>query len=227
MLAAAAAVLSFSGLTEIAMQSGISKKLAWLLPVSIDGSILAASLTILSGTLRGEKRLVFPWFVTAVGVILSVAGNALSSSVSGVVASTVHGIAPIGLLLSIELLFRQLRRSYQARIQAATVAQEAAERKAALLERQAMRAAQKAIPRARKPAASAIPSISKATGSPVAAPLKAIPAVRANQVDETEFLRLRAEGQSYAKVAEAMGLSVSAAKRLGQKLTTGQEEQAA
>lgn len=44
-------------------------------------------------------------------------------------------------------------------------------------------------------------------------------------VDVNEFIRLRSEGLSYARVGEALGISTSAAKRLGVRLAESEATQ--
>jgi hypothetical protein len=53
-LAISAAVLSFSGLLDLAVSSGIDKRLAWLLPVLVDGMVLTGSHGVVAAGLVGE-----------------------------------------------------------------------------------------------------------------------------------------------------------------------------
>lgn len=51
------------------------------------------------------------------------------------------------------------------------------------------------------------------------------PRTKAMDVDVSEFIRLRSEGLSYARLGEALGISTSAAKRLGVRLTESEATQ--
>lgn len=129
-VALAAAVLSWSGLTRLAIESGITPSIAWLLPITVDGSMLSGSLAVLHATLRSDRAW-FGWVITAAGAGLSVWGNVSASAVSGYTASIVHGIAPLALLASLELLFRLVRHRLSAEIARAQAAEAAAVRAAA------------------------------------------------------------------------------------------------
>jgi len=84
-VAAAAAVLSFAALRDLALLCGFSRGLAWLLPVVVDAGAAAGSLVWLGGRAPSRARR----FARALALVLlgsSVAANALS-----------HGLAAYGM----------------------------------------------------------------------------------------------------------------------------------
>lgn len=110
-LAISSAVLSYSALYELAVAAGIDKLLAYLFPVTIDGLILSGSLLVLFAANRGRRS----WgglFLTALGVVSSIAGN-VAVSPQNMTAQLVHAAAPVVLFLSLEAttsLIRQMQR---------------------------------------------------------------------------------------------------------------------
>jgi hypothetical protein len=96
-----AALLSWNGLTFLAITAGFPAYLAWLLPVSIDGMLVLGSASILHTTMTNQK-VWFGWVMTAVGVGLSIWGNVASVGVHDLQSQLVHGIPPLLLFLSIE-----------------------------------------------------------------------------------------------------------------------------
>jgi hypothetical protein len=84
-VAAAAAVLSFSALRDLAELCGFSRSLAWLLPVVVDAGAAAGCLVWLSGA-SGKVSQRFARTLTWLLLTSSVAGNAL-----------VHGLTAYGL----------------------------------------------------------------------------------------------------------------------------------
>lgn len=146
-VALAAAALSWAGLTELALASGISPNIAFLLPIVIDGSMLSGSLTILHYSLRGDSGTKFPWAVVLGGAALSVWGNVAASTVAGPTAAIVHGAPPVALLASLELMFKLIRHRLSA--------QQAAAAKAEKIAQEAERAAAREAARLAAPATGA------------------------------------------------------------------------
>jgi hypothetical protein len=121
-LAISSGVLSYNALRELAIKSGIDPMLAFLFPITLDGLILAGSLLILYFAVRG-KRSGYGLFLTALGVIASIAGNVVISP-DNLTYQILHATSPVVLFLSLESLMILLRaRSRNA--------QEAAEKEAA------------------------------------------------------------------------------------------------
>ncbi|MEJ3652042.1 DUF2637 domain-containing protein [Actinomycetes bacterium KLBMP 9759] len=84
-VAAAAAVLSFSALRDLALVCGFAPQLAWLLPVVVDAGAAAGSLVWLGGQVAATAR-TFARTLALSLLGLSVAANALG-----------HGLAAFGL----------------------------------------------------------------------------------------------------------------------------------
>lgn len=106
-LALCAGILSYDALRNLAVQAGIPPLLAILFPITIDGLILSGSLLMLFFANKG-KRSAYGFFLTALGVVSSVAGN-VAVSVDTLVSQLVHATSPVVLFLSIEALTILLR----------------------------------------------------------------------------------------------------------------------
>lgn len=112
LLALGAAVLSFSGLQQLAIQADIPVSLAWLLPVIIDGLVLTGSLGVVTATLVGARTWYF-WVLTLFGVVASTAGN-IAAAPDDLTAQIVHATPPIVFALAVEGLLRVYRASAEA-----------------------------------------------------------------------------------------------------------------
>jgi len=133
-------VLSFSGVRELGIQAGYHPILAALLPLCLDGLVLAGSITILDAEMRGLSKK-FGWTITLVGVAASVAANVATAASLGLTAQVVHAAPPVVLALALEAWLSTMRGDV--RQKAAREAQEAAELAAELeaAERAAAKAA--------------------------------------------------------------------------------------
>lgn len=81
--------------------------LAFLFPITLDGLILAGSLLILYFAVRG-KRSGYGLFLTALGVIVSIAGNVVISP-NDITYQILHATSPVVLFLALESLMILLR----------------------------------------------------------------------------------------------------------------------
>lgn len=106
-LAAAAAVLSFTGLQVLALEAGFPPQLAWLFPIIIDGLVITGSLGVIASTLTGVGTW-YPWLLTIVGVGASVVGNVIAAP-DDPVSRAVHATPPIVFALAVEGLLRVYR----------------------------------------------------------------------------------------------------------------------
>lgn len=106
-IAASAAILSFNGLRNLALTSGIPTELAWLLPITIDGLTLVGSLGVVHAVLTGIPSW-YPWMLTLTGVGVSVWGN-VASAPPTLTAQIVHAIPPVVLALALEALLKVYR----------------------------------------------------------------------------------------------------------------------
>lgn len=109
MLAAGAAVLSFAGLRELALQAGFPPELAWMFPLIVDGLVLAGSLGVISAALAGVRTTYF-WFLTLLGVFISVVGN-IASAPEDFLSQSVHAAPPLIFALSVEGLLKVYRHA--------------------------------------------------------------------------------------------------------------------
>jgi len=107
---AAAFALSFDAIQAVGEAAGINPHIAWMLPVSIDGAMLVATITaiLLRYLLRPAW---YPWLVVIAGVAISVACNAAHAGLAGGLprleigqARAVSAIPAVTLFLSVHLL---------------------------------------------------------------------------------------------------------------------------
>jgi hypothetical protein len=103
--------LSFDAFRSVATAAHIRPELAWLLPVSVDGAMaVAAVVAVVMRHLRNETAR-YPWFVVALGAIISIGCNGLHSvgtrgavlELSPEVRFAVSAIPALMLALSIHL----------------------------------------------------------------------------------------------------------------------------
>jgi hypothetical protein len=106
MLAAGSFVLSYDALHQLAVANHVPKPLAWIWPLIVDGFIITASLAVLHAVLRRRSAL-YPWLLVLAFSTMSIAFNVLHAPTTPV-ARLVAAVPPITLVLSFELLMRQL-----------------------------------------------------------------------------------------------------------------------
>ena len=104
-VAGVAAVASYEHMRALASVAGEDWR-AWLLPVSVDGLAVAASMTMLVRRRAGEPAGVLPWVALLLGLGASLAANVAAAEPT-VVGRLVAAWPPVGLLLSYELLLQQ------------------------------------------------------------------------------------------------------------------------
>jgi len=105
-VAAVAAVMSYGHLYSVARDQG--EPAAALLPLSVDGLIVAAGLVLLVRRRAGERGGLLPWCGLLIGIAATVAGNVASADPT-VLARVVAAWPPIALALAYELLLVLLR----------------------------------------------------------------------------------------------------------------------
>jgi hypothetical protein len=110
-LAAGAFLLSYDALHQLARTSHVPALLAWLWPLIVDGFILVASLAVLDAVHTG-RRAVYPWLLVLAFSTLSVTFNVLHTP-RDTIAQLVAAIPPVALVLSFELLMRQIHQRLQ------------------------------------------------------------------------------------------------------------------
>ena len=111
MVALCAAVLSYTGLAQLALLAGFGRPLALIFPLSIDGLMVVGAAGVLHAGVTGTSPR-FAWAVTLVAVGLSVYGNAASvpdHSTHLWLDRAVRAIAPLSLALCVESAMLVLR----------------------------------------------------------------------------------------------------------------------
>ncbi|MFH5227527.1 DUF2637 domain-containing protein [Antrihabitans spumae] len=105
-IATGAFILSFAALSDLAVQAGQPRHLAWIWPVIVDGAILQSTISVvtLARLESGKPALRFFWTVLASTASVSVAGNAFHAGISSgrtlapLVSAAVATVAPVSLL---------------------------------------------------------------------------------------------------------------------------------
>jgi hypothetical protein len=104
-VAGVAAVASYEHMRALASLAGEGWR-SWLLPISVDGLAVAASMTMLVRRRAGRAAGVLPWAALLLGLGASLAAN-MAAAEPTVVGRLVAAWPPVGLLLSYELLMQQ------------------------------------------------------------------------------------------------------------------------
>jgi hypothetical protein len=106
-VALVAAVASYEHMRALAETAGEGWR-SWLLPISVDGLAVAASMTMLVRRRAGEKSGALAWTALLLGLGASLAANVAAAEPT-VVGRLVAAWPPVGLLLSYELLLQQIK----------------------------------------------------------------------------------------------------------------------
>jgi hypothetical protein len=104
-VALVAAVASYEHMRALATLAGEGWR-SWLLPISVDGLAVAASMTMLVRRRAGEPARLLPWVALLLGLGASLAANVAAADPT-LVGRLVAAWPPVGLLLSYELLLQQ------------------------------------------------------------------------------------------------------------------------
>ena len=104
-VAGVAAVASYEHMRALAELAGEGWR-SWLLPISVDGLAVAASMTMLVRRRAGQSSGLLPWVALLLGLGASLAANVAAADPT-VVGRLVAAWPPVGLLLSYELLLQQ------------------------------------------------------------------------------------------------------------------------
>ena len=108
MLAVIAAVVSYSHMYELALRHGEPEWRAALFPLSVDGMIVASSMTLLSDARHGRKGGFLPWTLLIIGSAASLAANVAVADPT-VWSRVIHAWPSFALLGAYELLMREFR----------------------------------------------------------------------------------------------------------------------
>ena len=109
-VASTAAVISFQHVRTLTSRAGESDLTSWLLPVSIDGAIVAAVAVLLADSRAGRRPTALTWLLLSLGLAGSLAAN-IASAEPAPAARAVAAWPPIALALGIEVLSSLIRRT--------------------------------------------------------------------------------------------------------------------
>ncbi|PCC16864.1 DUF2637 domain-containing protein [Brevibacterium aurantiacum] len=115
-LAAAAFVLSFTALRDLAILAAVPAGQAWLWPLVVDGVILEATTSVVALREASTKARRFAWLLLTSGAGVSVAANIThavltATSVPGLVAAAVASVPPLTLLAMTHLTVELMRNT--------------------------------------------------------------------------------------------------------------------
>lgn len=102
-----AAIVSYSHMQQLGEHHGEAWR-SWLIPISIDGLMAAASMVLLTRRRSGLPASPLAWVALALGAVASLAAN-MADAQPDLTAILYAGWAPLGFLLAFELLLQQRR----------------------------------------------------------------------------------------------------------------------
>ncbi|GAA1120840.1 DUF2637 domain-containing protein [Nocardiopsis metallicus] len=108
LLAVIAAVVSYSHMYELALRHGEPEWRAALFPLSVDGMIVASSMTLLSDARNGRKGGLLPWSLLIIGSAASLAANVAVADPT-MWSRIIHAWPSFALIGAYELLMRAFR----------------------------------------------------------------------------------------------------------------------
>ncbi|WP_435112207.1 DUF2637 domain-containing protein [Nocardiopsis synnemataformans] len=108
MLAVIAAVVSYSHMYELALRHGEPEWRAALFPLSVDGMIVGASMTLLNDARNGRKGGLLPWALLIIGSGASLAANVAVADPT-MWSRIIHAWPSFALIGAYELLMREFR----------------------------------------------------------------------------------------------------------------------
>ncbi len=110
-VAAFAAVVSYSHIYDLGHAHGQSGTAARLLPLSVDGLIVAASLVMLQEARRGHRAPALARLMLGLGVAATVSANVAYGAVFGVTGAVISAWPAVAFIGSAELLMVSIRRT--------------------------------------------------------------------------------------------------------------------
>jgi hypothetical protein len=111
LVAVIAAVVSFLHIEHLAVSHGQPTLAAWLLPVSVDGTVAAASLSMLWAARDGLST---PWLARGMltaGVAATLAANAAYGAPHGISGELLSGWPAVAFVGSVEMVLGMIRRT--------------------------------------------------------------------------------------------------------------------
>ncbi|WP_344427068.1 DUF2637 domain-containing protein [Pseudonocardia ailaonensis] len=106
-VAVVAAIASYVHIHTLAVEAGEEWR-AILIPLSVDGMLVAASMVMLVRRRAGERAGALPWIGLILGLVASLAANVAAADPT-VLSWVVSGWPPLALAVSFELLIRVTR----------------------------------------------------------------------------------------------------------------------
>ncbi|WP_430827806.1 DUF2637 domain-containing protein [Candidatus Protofrankia californiensis] len=111
-VAAVAAFVSYRHMRGVALEQGEDRIAATVIPFSVDGLIVAASMTMLRDRRAGRPRSWLSYTLLTLGACASLAANVMHAEAT-LAARIIAGWPPLALLGSYELLMRQIHTSHR------------------------------------------------------------------------------------------------------------------
>jgi hypothetical protein len=109
-LAGIAAVVSFRHMRELAIAHGEDELAATLIPLAVDGTIVAASMALLRASRQGARGGVLPWVLLIVSSLASIGANVAVAEPT-VIGRLIAGWPSLALIGAYEMLMCQVRQS--------------------------------------------------------------------------------------------------------------------
>lgn len=110
LLAVIAAVVSYDHMHGLALQHGEGPWASALIPLSVDGMIVASSMSLLLDSRLGLRGGILPWALLIVGALASLAAN-IAVAEPTLTGRVIAAWPSFALTCSYELLMRQIRQS--------------------------------------------------------------------------------------------------------------------
>lgn len=108
-VAGVAAVVSYAHMKQLADTAGEGWR-SHLLPLSVDGLLIAAAMSMVVARLHNHRPSTLAWFALVLGILASLAANVAAAEPTWV-GRLVAAWSPVALALSFELLMQQIRRT--------------------------------------------------------------------------------------------------------------------
>lgn len=115
-IALIAFILSFDAIMHLAISVGVSERLAWMVPLIVDGSMTVFSVSVMRSTLAGEKTWQ-GWMLIVAFTAVSVWFN-IEHSNGSLFGIAIAALAPLALFATFETLMSQIRSTVQGGINA-------------------------------------------------------------------------------------------------------------
>ncbi len=115
LLAAIAAVVSYQHMHELALRHGESQMGAALVPLAVDGMIVASSMSILLASRYGRRGGFVPWTLLAVSSLASLGAN-VAIAEPALIARLIAAWPSFALIGAYEMLMGQVRQSHAVRM---------------------------------------------------------------------------------------------------------------